>query len=791
MKTVFRSACILTALAIALMVLSNTRGYTLSQDQNVAMTKIAPWVLEHTASGAEAEFLVVMNDQADLSGASALQTKREKGRFVRDALWNKAQATQAPMLKSLQERGIEHRSFYIVNMVLVKGDQSLALELASRPDVRRIDGNPVIHNVLPQPTEGIDRGGTPPPDAPTVVEAGVNHTRAPEVWAQGYTGQGVVVGAADTGYRWDHAALKNKYRGWNGVAANHDFNWHDSIHSGGGSCGANSVQPCDDQGHGTHTAGTAIGDDGNLNQVGMAPGAKWIGCRNMNQGNGTPATYTECFEFFLAPYPVAGTPAQGDPDLAPDVTTNSWGCPPSEGCSASSLQAAVEAQRAAGIMTVVAAGNSGSSCSTVSDPPAIYDASYTVGALNTGTDTIASFSSRGPVTFDGSGRPKPDIAAPGTSTRSSTRTSTTSYGSMSGTSMATPHVAGAVALLWSVKPGLRNNVDATETILNNAAFHLASASCSSSGGFPNNVFGYGRLEVKTASDLALRFSATPFDFNGDGYTDLTVYRPNDDGANHARWYSLNINNGANIQQAFGDSTDTPAPGDYDGNGKTDMAVFRGSEGAWYISQGSSQTFTRVAWGTSGDVAAPGDYDGDGKTDVAVWRPSNGTWYVLRSSDGALQAAQWGLNGDRVVPGDYDGDGKTDVGVFRPSNGTWYIQRSSDSALIAAQWGLSADKVVPGYYDADSKVDLAVFRPDTNVWYILKSTTNNVMYDAIQWGTTGDVPVQGDYEADGKYDIGVFRPATGQWFIRKSSNGALMSTQWGQNGDKPAVTAYVP
>src|SRR4029078_3292034 len=138
-------------------------------------------------------------------------------------------------------------------------------------------------------------------------------------------------------------------------------------------------QPCDDNGHGTHTMGTVVGDDGAGNQVGMAPGAKWIGCRNMDQGNGTPATYIECMEFFLAPYPVGGTPAQGDPSKAPDITTNSWGCPPSEGCALGTLQAAVEAQRAAGILMVVAAGNSGAACSTTTDPPSFYAASYTVG----------------------------------------------------------------------------------------------------------------------------------------------------------------------------------------------------------------------------------------------------------------------------------------------------------------------------------------------------------------------------------------------------------------------------
>ncbi len=193
----------------------------------------------------------------------------------------------------------------------------------------------------------------------------------------------------------------------------------------------------------------------------MAPGAKWIGCRNMDQNVGTPARYIECMEFFLAPYPVNGNPNQGDPTMAPDITINSWVCPTSEGCSINTLQAAVEAQAAAGIMMVVAAGNAGSSCSTVTDPPSFYEASYSVGALNTGTDTVASFSSRGPVTADGSGRIKPDITAPGTSTRSASNSSDSAYTFADGTSMATPHIAGAMALLWSAHPELQNQIDAS------------------------------------------------------------------------------------------------------------------------------------------------------------------------------------------------------------------------------------------------------------------------------------------------------------------------------------------
>ena len=485
-------------------VLLGCMSFAMAQDNARAAAKIAPWVLERTADGGVAEFLIVFAEQADLSAADGLRSKEEKGRYVRDALWNTAQRTQGPILAFLHARGVEHRPFYIVNFIWAKGSIDDAMTLAARPEVARIEGNPLVRNQLEPVMDG-----TAASDAVhglSAVETGINYSRAPEVWASGVTGQGIVIGAQDTGYRWSHAAIKGKYRGWNGVTADHNYNWHDSIHSGGGVCGANSPQPCDDNGHGTHTIGTAVGDDGSANQIGMAPGAKWIGCRNMDQGNGTPATYLECLEFFLAPYPVGGTPAQGDPDKAPHVTTNSWSCPPSEGCSVTTLQQAFEAQRAAGIMTVVSAGNSGSACSSVDEPPAVYDATYTIGALNTGTDAIAGFSSRGPVAIDGSFRRKPDLSAPGTNTRSASKDSDIEYAHSSGTSMAVPHVAGAVALLLSARPALIGDVASIRMSLNASAVHLSAKTCDAADAppWPNNTFGYGRLDAKAAVDVVLQ-----------------------------------------------------------------------------------------------------------------------------------------------------------------------------------------------------------------------------------------------------------------------------------------------
>ena len=338
--------------------------------------KIDPWVLDQLVlqPSGESEFLIVLAEQADLSGAARLTTKLAKGEYVFEKLQETASRTQGSLLDELARAGVVHRPFWIANLVWAKGDAGVIASIASREDVAGIAANPQVAERGLPPEEGVGEDLPPlPPESPDTVEWNIALANAPAVWALGYTGQGAVVAGQDTGYRWDHAALQGKYRGWNGASADHNFNWHDSIHSGGGSCGANSLFPCDDHGHGTHTMGTMVGDDGAGNQVGMAPGAKWIACRNMNVGDGTPASYTECWQWFLAPTDLANQ--NPDPAKAPDVINNSWGCPPSEGCdsvASEAMRLVVESVRAAGIVPVVSAGNSGSACSTVEDPAAIY-----------------------------------------------------------------------------------------------------------------------------------------------------------------------------------------------------------------------------------------------------------------------------------------------------------------------------------------------------------------------------------------------------------------------------------
>lgn len=456
-------------------------------------------VLADTVGGGRASVVVYLADQAEVAGASAIRDHNRRGRFVHDTLTGHAGRSQAPLQNWLKRRGIAFQSFWVANMLVLEADRALLDDLAARPDVARIDSNRPVRGIEDPELADI----TAAPTSVNAVEPGVNNVNAPDVWQLGYRGEGIVIGSSDTGVRWTHTALRNAYRGWNGKTADHDYNWYDAIHSGGGSCGANTTAPCDDSGHGTHTVGTLVGDGGASNRVGVAPGAKWIGCRSMNQGVGTPARYSECFQFFLAPTDLGGNNA--DPDLRPDIVNNSWACPASEGCTTGAeLKTIVNNLTAAGIFVVASAGNAGSSCATVQFAPAMYRAAFSVGAIDSANNHLAAFSSRGPSKFYSPNVMKPELAAPGVNVRSASRTSNTAYTLMTGTSMAAPHVAGVVALLWSARPELVGNVDATRAVLEDSANPAVTVDpperCGglNSWDVPNNSFGYGRVDALAA-----------------------------------------------------------------------------------------------------------------------------------------------------------------------------------------------------------------------------------------------------------------------------------------------------
>lgn len=286
-------------------------------------------------------------------------------------------------------------------------------------------------------------------------------------------------------------------------------------------------------------------------------------------------------------------------------------------------------------------------------------------------------------------------------------------------------------------------------------------------------------QTSTLTITAAAIGKAPADFDGDGKTDESVFRPSDN-----VWY-LNRSQAGFVGYQFGAAGDVLAPADFTGDGKTDVAVFRPSAGAWFILKSEDNTFYSANFGTNGDVPVPGDFDGDGKADTAVFRPSTGYWFIQQSTAG-FSAVPFGTNGDVPTVGDFDGDGKADVAVFRSSNGVWYRLNSSNGSFFGAQFGQAGDKVVPADYSGDGKTDLAVWRPSNGTWYIQRSEDNS--FYGAQFGATGDLPTPGDYDGDGKADTAVFRPSSGTWFEQRSTSG-FTAFQFGANGDKPAPNAY--
>ncbi|HEX8194602.1 MAG TPA: FG-GAP-like repeat-containing protein [Pyrinomonadaceae bacterium] len=270
------------------------------------------------------------------------------------------------------------------------------------------------------------------------------------------------------------------------------------------------------------------------------------------------------------------------------------------------------------------------------------------------------------------------------------------------------------------------------------------------------------------------FNKTPFDFDGDGRADISVFRPST-----GTWHISQSSNGTLRSTTFGQAGDLVAPADYDGDGRTDIAVFR--FGFWYRINSLTNQFVAVQFGSSGDIPMAADYDGDGLADISVFRPSTGDWFRINSSNNQFVAVHWGASGDVPVMGDFDGDGRADLAVFRPTTGDWYILRSSDNSFFGINFGVPGDVPAAADFDGDKRTDISVYRPSNGTWYRINSSNNQFVPQ--RFGTAEDKPVPADYDGDGRAEIAVYRPSNSFWYLLRS-NGDLFPLQFGTTGDLP-------
>ncbi len=287
------------------------------------------------------------------------------------------------------------------------------------------------------------------------------------------------------------------------------------------------------------------------------------------------------------------------------------------------------------------------------------------------------------------------------------------------------------------------------------------------------------FNISQSAGIARR---SPFDFDGDGKTDLGIFRPS-----NGEWWVNRSSNGITFAAQFGSAADKISPADFTGDGKTDIAFWRPSTGSWFVLRSEDSSFYAVPFGIPGDIPSAADFDADGKADTTIFRPSTATWYIQRSSDNGTTIQTFGTNGDLPVVADYDGDGRADIAIYRPSAGQWWLLRST-AGVIAASFGTPGDKLVPGDYTGDGKTDVALWRPSTGQWFVLRS--EDFSFYSVPFGLSTDVPAPGDYDGDGKYDTTVFRPSSATWYSQRSTAGTLIQT-FGVSTDRPVPNAFVP
>ncbi|WP_418956376.1 S8 family serine peptidase [Streptomyces tritici] len=475
----------LAALTAALVALPLAMGATPAQAQDPEARQPSAYRQKTEAAlqgaltgGEETTFWVTLAEEADTAAARRAAGKAAKARALRAAKTAHAEKSQAGLRALIKKAGGSYESFWIANTLKVTGDETLARKLAARPEVAALETDDPVR--LPDPLPG---EAEPRTDA---VEWNVERIGAPRVWSElGVRGEGITVANIDSGVQYDHPAVKAAYRGLKADGTyDHTYNWFDPAKVCAGAA------PCDNNGHGTHTMGTMVGDDGAGNRIGVAPGARWIAAKGCETSSCSRDSLLRSGQWIVAPTDASGQNPR--PDLAPDVVNNSWG----SGVLDTWYKTTVQAWRDAGIFPAFSNGNSGPGCATAGSPGA-YVNSYATGAFDI-NNAIASFSSRG---AGEAGGIKPNLAAPGVNVRASWNNG--GYNAISGTSMASPHTAATVALMWSASPAIRGDVTETEKLLDSTATDVDATAC---GGTPadNNVFGEGRLDAYAAVTAAPR-----------------------------------------------------------------------------------------------------------------------------------------------------------------------------------------------------------------------------------------------------------------------------------------------
>ena len=588
---------------------------------------------------------------------------------------------------------------------------------------------------------------------------------ADKAWIEGYSGKGQTIAILDSGVDKNHEFLSGRVVSEACFSSNIEGRSKSFCPGGASSSTASdsglhceaSMNGCP---HGTNVAGIAAGRGTSFS--GVAKDANIIAVQMFSEFtcNGSPCARYWTSDLIRALEHIR-TLAETNNIAAVNVSLQT-GHKYLSNCDVdqSATKAAIDNLKSVNIPTIICAGNYSFTDSLTA--PACISTSISVGStddgsLGTSFDTVSNFSDSSQLLH---------LLAPGRWINSSIPGNR--YANYYGTSMAAPHVAGAFAVLKQKKPNA--DINQIFDVLVRTGKPILDT---------RNSVTKSRIQIDKA--LAALTATAKYDFDGDGKTDIGIFRPA-----KGEWWYLRSSDNTNRAFQFGSVSDKIVPADYTGDGKTDFAFFRPASGTWFILRSEDSSFYAFPFGGADDIPAPADFDGDGKADPAIFRPATATWYILKST-GGTNIQQFGVAEDVPQVADFDGDGKADLAVFRPTLSQWWISNST-GGVRGIQFGAPGDKPVAADYTGDGKTDIAIWRPANGSWFILRSEDNS--FYSFPFGAISDQPAPGDYDGDGKTDAAVFRNDSTTWYLNQTSNGST-AVSFGANGDKPISSAYIP